>query len=92
MAAGLLIRSVGNLFSTELGFSPRSVVVGRMSLQGSVDDGRELESLLDRGLASIRDVRGVVNVAASNGVPVERPINVALDLPAGTQVTGPLAD
>jgi len=89
VGAGLLVRSVGNLFSTELGFSPRSVVVGRMSLQGSVDDGRELESLLDRGLASIRGVRGVVTVAASNGVPVERPINVALDPPAGTQVTGP---
>jgi putative ABC transport system permease protein len=91
VGAGLLARSVGNLFSTELGFRPQSVAVGRMSLQGSVEDGRELESLLDRGLASIRGVRGVVTVAASNGVPVERPINVAMDPPAGAQVTEPRA-
>jgi putative ABC transport system permease protein len=91
VGAGLLVRSVGNLFATELGFSPRNVVVGRMSLQGSVTNGRELESLLYGGLASLRSVRGVVTAAASNGVPVERPINVAMDPPAGARVAEPRA-
>lgn len=81
VGAGLLLRTLYNLHSAELGFNPANVIVGRMSLQRAVDDGAELETLLERGLSRIRAVRGVSAVAASNGVPVDRGINFALEPP-----------
>jgi hypothetical protein len=62
-----------------------------MSLQGAGDSGPQLESLLGRGIARIAAIPGVVAVAASNGVPVERPFNVALEPPAESPFTEPRA-
>jgi putative ABC transport system permease protein len=87
VGAGLLIRSLWNLTGTNAGFVSDDIVVGRMSLQGVVRDGGELESLLDRGLARIGAIPGVVAVTASNGVPVERPFNVPLEPPPGSLIS-----
>jgi predicted permease len=91
VGAGLLIRTLSNLTATDPGFQSRDVVVGRMSLQGVAANGPELESLIDRALARIRALPGVVAVSATNGVPVERPYNVAIEPPAGTSSPQPRA-
>jgi len=87
VGAGLLIRTLYNLHSAELGFNPTNVMVGRMSLQRAVDDGAQLEALLERGLSRIRTVPGVSAAAASNGVPVDRGINFALEPPPAGRVS-----
>ena len=91
VGAGLLLRTLWNLTSTEPGFAASDVVVGRMSLQGTARDGAELESLLDRGLSRIRSLPGVVAVAASNGVPIERPFNIVVNPPPGATNSEPQA-
>ncbi len=91
VGAGLLIRTLSNLTGTELGFSGRNVLVGRMSLQGAARDGAELASALDRGLARIRAIGGVTHASASNGVPIERPYNIVLDPPPGSPIAEPRA-
>jgi predicted permease len=87
VGAGLLIRTLFNLTGADTGFASRDVTIGRMSLQGATREGVELESLLDRALARLGTIPGVVAVAASNGVPLERPYNVALEPPAESRVT-----
>ena len=91
VGAGLLVRTLSNLTSTDVGFTPDGVLVGRMSLQGAGDSGPQLESILGRGIARMAAIPGVVAVAASNGVPVERPFNVALEPPADSPFTEPRA-
>ena len=86
VGAGLLIRTLGNLTGTEAGFDPSNVMVGRMSLRGTSAAGEELAGLLERGLERIRRLPGVTAVAASNGVPIERPYNVPVEPPAGGRV------
>jgi predicted permease len=87
VGAGLLIRTLMNLNGAELGFDPGRVMVGRMSVQGSVADGAELGALLEQTLARIRQAPGITGAAAANHVPVERGLNLALDPPAGSRVT-----
>ena len=89
VGAGLLMRTLWNLTSAEPGFVSADVIVGRMSMQGSARDGVELASVLDRGLDRIRQLEGVVAVAASNGVPIERPYNVPLEPLPGAPITEP---
>jgi predicted permease len=87
VGAGLLIRTLWNLTATDSGFVASNVLVGRMSLRGTVADGAQLAALLDGGVARIRRLPGVVAVAASNGVPIERPYNAPLDPPAGGRIS-----
>jgi predicted permease len=79
VGAGLLMRTLWNLTTTDAGFVPSNVVVGRMSLRGTAGSSDELAALLDRGLERIRRVPGVISAAASNGVPIERPYNVPIE-------------
>jgi predicted permease len=87
VGTGLLARTLYNLVQTELGFNPDGIVVARMSLQGVAGDATGLEALYDRGLARIREVPGVSAATVSTSVPVERPLNVAVEPPAGSRVT-----
>jgi predicted permease len=82
VGAGLLVRTFTNLAGSDLGFNPSGILVGRMSLQGAIG-AETLESLLRDGLARVRGVPGVQSASASNGVPVERAINLPLRPPAG---------
>ena len=88
VGAGLLVRTLVNLVGTELGFNPRGVLVGRMSLQGAIDTP-QLETTLGLGLERIRQLPGVTAASVSNGVPVERALNLPLAPPAGSRVTMP---
>ena len=85
VGAGLLIRTLSNLVSTDLGFSPRGVVVGRMSLQGAIDPPL-LETLLSQGLERTRQIPGVAAAAVSNAVPVERGLNLPIAPPATARI------
>lgn len=87
VGAGLLVRTLINLTSTGLGFNPRGVTVGRMSLRGAVDDGQQLERVLEQGLARIRTIPGVAAASASSGIPVEQSTNLPLEPPASGRVT-----
>jgi len=89
VGAGLLIRTLAYLNSVELGFNPERVIVGRMSLQGAVATGAELELLVDQALTRIRQVPGVSSAAVSNHVPIERGLNVTIEPPPGSLITEP---
>jgi len=86
VGAGLLIRTLSNLVSTDLGFNPGGVVVGRMSLQGAIDPPL-LETLLSQGLDRTRQIPGVAAAAVSSAVPVERGVNLPLAPPTGARIT-----
>jgi predicted permease len=90
VGAGLLVRTLVNLMGTELGFDSRGVLVGRMSLQGAID-APQLDSTVSQGLERIRHIPGVTTAAVSNGVPVERALNLPIAPPAGSRVTRPRA-
>jgi putative ABC transport system permease protein len=87
VGAGLLVRTFVNLNRTDLGFDPSGVIVAKMSLQSNTPiPASQLEALFERALGRVRAVPGVVAAAASNNVPVERGLNVALTPPAGSLV------
>jgi predicted permease len=86
VGAGLLIRTLSNLASAELGFTPRGVVVGRMSLQGAIDTP-QLDTLLRQGLDRIGQIPGVTAASVSNAVPVERGLNLPIAAPAGARIS-----
>ena len=87
VGAGLLVRTFVNLNRTDLGFVPSGVIVAKMSLQSNTPiPPSELDALFERALGRVRAVPGVVAAAASNNVPVERGLNVALTPPAGSLV------
>ncbi len=88
VGAGLLVRSFVKLSGSELGFNPSGVLVGRMSLQGAID-APALELLLGQAMERVRRLPGVIAVSASNGVPVERALNLPLQPPAHSIVTQP---
>ncbi len=90
VGAGLLTRTFVNLTHAPLGFNPGGVLIGRMSLQGAID-AATFESLLARAVERVHQVPGITAVSASNGVPVERAINLGLQPPAGSRVTQPRA-
>jgi putative ABC transport system permease protein len=90
VGAGLLMRTFVNLTRVDLGFSPDSVVIGRMSLQGtSAENASARNRLLEQGIARIRELPGVTSVAVSNNVPVEPGLNLALMPPDGALIDQP---
>ena len=87
VGAGLLLRTFVNLNQTDLGFDPSGVIVAKMSLQSNAPiPASQLEAFFERALVRIRAVPGVVAAAATNNVPVERGLNIALTPPAGSLV------
>jgi predicted permease len=86
VGGGLLVRTLLSLASTDVGFTPAGVVVGRMSLQGAVEDGPELQALLDRGLDGIRRIPGIAAAAAGSSIPILPGLNLALVPPDGARV------
>jgi putative ABC transport system permease protein len=80
VGAGLLIRTFVNLRSTDLGFDPSNIVVGKMSLQGSTTQLREKPAVFfERVLERLHEVPGVVAASVANNVPVERGVNLSLE-------------
>jgi predicted permease len=87
VGAGLLIRSFVKLTSVDLGFSSRGVIVGRMSLQGTLVESADARArLFDEALQTIRRLPGVSSAAIANHVPVESGLNLTLMPPEGALI------
>ena len=72
VGAGLLMRTFMNLTSVDLGFAPDSIIIGRMSLQGtSAEDTAVAERLLEQGSRAFVQLPGVSAAAVSNNIPIE---------------------
>jgi putative ABC transport system permease protein len=85
VAAGLLVQTFNNLRSVDLGFDPESILTAQMSLNGArYRDPEVVADLYRRGLDRIDQMPDVASVAAVSGLPVERGLNVAIDMPDGT--------
>lgn len=89
VTSSLLIKTFGNLRSVNVGFEPRNVIVGEMSLQGiatkSIDETRVV---FDRVLTKLSNLPAVTKAAVSTGIPVERGLNMPLAPIAGGAVPG----
>jgi putative ABC transport system permease protein len=87
VGAGLFVRTFVNMQTSELGFDPSNVVIGKMSLQGSTGQTQEhLATFFERSLARLRDLSGVSAAAVGNNIPVERGLNLAVEPPEVTLV------
>jgi predicted permease len=90
VGAGLLVRTLVNLYGSDVGFRSTGIVVGRMVLQGT-GNAMQFESFLNEAIERARRTPGIDGVAISNSVPIERAMNLPLQPPAGSQVAVPRA-
>ena len=81
VAAGLLLQTFVRLRAVDPGFDPHGVVRARMSLQGSrYASSADINRFFDRGLERLRAIPGVRGAAIVNGVPIERGLNLNVDI------------
>ncbi len=86
VGAGLLVQTFVRLRAVDPGFDPRGVLTARMSLQGERYATPEaLTRFYDEGLARIRSIPGVRAAAVVNGVPLERALNLNVDVLDGPE-------
>jgi predicted permease len=86
IAAGLLIQTFVKVYSVDPGFDPSGVLTARMSLQGErYSDPARLRMFYDEGLERIRRLPGVRSAAVVNGVPIERALNLNVDVLDGPE-------
>ena len=86
VAAGLLIQTFVKLRGVDPGFDLRGVLTAQMSLQGSrYADIASLNSFFELGLERLRRVSGVQSAAVVNGVPIERGLNLNVDILDGPE-------
>jgi len=81
VGAGLLIQTFLRLRAADPGFDPTGVLTARMSLQGErYAKPEDLNRFYGEGLERIRRLPGVRSAAAVNGVPIERGLNLNVDV------------
>ena len=81
VGAGLLIQTFARLRAVDPGFDPTNVLTARMSLQGErYAKPEDLNRLYDQGLERIRQIPGVRAAAVANGIPIERALNLNVDV------------
>jgi len=86
VGAGLLVQTFVRLRAVDPGFDPSGVLTARMSLQGERYATPEaLTRFYDEGLARIRSIPGVRAAAVVNGVPLERALNLNVDVLDGPE-------
>ncbi len=86
VGAGLLVRTFVNMRAIDPGFDVRGVLRAHMSLQGSRYATPEaLNQFFDQGLERLRRIPGVRSAAIVNGVPIERGLNLNVDILDGPQ-------
>jgi predicted permease len=86
VGAGLLVQTFVRLRAVDPGFDPRGVLTARMSLQGERYATPEaLTRFYDEGLSRIRSLPGVRAAAVVNGVPLERALNLNVDVLDGPE-------
>jgi putative ABC transport system permease protein len=81
VGAGLLIKTFARMSAVDPGFDPRRLVTARMSLQGDRYSTRDAYTrFFDEGLERLRRIPGVEAAAIVNGVPIERGLNLNVDI------------
>lgn len=87
VGAALLIQTFIRIRAIDPGFDPQGLLTARMSLQGdryatTADINRFFDAALDR----IRQLPGVQAAAVVNGVPIERGLNLNVDVLDGPEL------
>jgi putative ABC transport system permease protein len=86
VGAGLLARTFINMRAIDPGFDPRGVLRAQMSLQGSRHATPEdINQFFDQGLERLRRIPGVRSAAIVSGVPIERGLNLNVDILDGPE-------
>jgi len=81
VGAGLLIQTFLRLRAVDPGFDPTGVITAKMSLQGErYATPSDLNRFYDTGLERIRRLPGVRAAAVVNGIPIERALNLNVDV------------
>jgi predicted permease len=81
VGAGLLIRTFVNVRAIDPGFDVSGVMNAQMSMRGErYSDPGALNRFYEEGLARIRSLPGVQSAAVSSGIPIERSLNLNVDL------------
>jgi predicted permease len=69
--AGLLIHSFANAIAVKPGFDPQNMVVGRIALPGSYENGNQGAVFQKRLMEALKEIPGVSDVALASSVPFE---------------------
>ena len=86
VCAGLLVQTFLNLRSVDLGFDPTNVLTAQMALNAERhSDPDSLTAFFDRGLDRVESIPGVHTAAVVSGIPVERGLNVVVDIPGAPE-------
>jgi putative ABC transport system permease protein len=81
VGAGLLLQTFVRLRAVDPGFDPRGVVRARMSLQGGrYASAADANRFFAQGLDRLRAIPGVRGAAVVNGVPIERGLNLGVEV------------
>ena len=87
VGAGLLIQTFVRMRSIDPGFDPRGLLTARMSLQGDrYATTADFNRFFDQALERIRRIPGVQAASIVNGVPIERGLNLNVDVLDGPEL------
>jgi putative ABC transport system permease protein len=88
VGAGLLLQTFVRLRAVDPGFDARGVVRARMSLQGGrYASAADANRFFEQGLDRLRAIPGVRGAAVVNGVPIERGLNLGVQILDGPNAT-----
>ena len=86
VGAGLLIQTFIRMRAIDPGFDPGGLLTARMSLQGDrYTTTADVNRFFDQALERIRQIPGVQSAAVVNGVPIERGLNLNVDVLDGPE-------
>jgi predicted permease len=86
LGAGLLIQTFVRIRAIDPGFDPRGLLTARMSLQGErYETSADLNRFFEQALEGIRRIPGVQSASVVNGVPIERGLNMNVDVVDGPE-------
>jgi predicted permease len=86
VGAGLLIQTFIRMRAIDPGFDPGGLLTARMSLQGDrYTTTADVNRFFDDALERMRQIPGVQSAAVVNGVPIERGLNLNVDVLDGPQ-------
>jgi predicted permease len=87
VGAGLLIQTFVRMRSIDPGFDSRGLLTARMSLQGDrYATTADFNRFFDQALERIRRIPGVEAASIVNGVPIERGLNLNVDVLDGPEL------
>jgi len=86
VGAGLLVQTFIRMRAIDPGFDPGGLLTARMSLQGErYGTTADVNGFFDQALERIRRIPGIQSAAVVNGVPIERGLNLNVDVLDGPE-------